>query len=48
VYLNVYQYVTWALENELVEDKAGNQTKLILWVNQMIKDLTCSSSMGKS
>jgi len=47
VYLNVYQYVTWALENELIEDISGIQNKLILWVNLMIKDLSFSSSVGK-
>jgi hypothetical protein len=36
VYLNVYQYVTWALEIELVQDKADIKNKLILWVNLMI------------
>jgi len=48
VYLNVYQYVTWALEIELVQDKADIKNKLILWVNLMIKYLSFSSSMGKS
>jgi len=48
VYLNVYHCVTWAVENDLFEDKSGIQNKLILWLNQMIKDLICSSSVGKS
>jgi hypothetical protein len=33
-YLNVCQYVTWALESELIEDLAGFKIKLILWVNK--------------
>jgi hypothetical protein len=48
VYLNVYQYVRWALENELIEDTSGIKNKLIMWVNLMSKDLSCSSRMGKS
>jgi hypothetical protein len=36
VYLNVFQNVTWALENELIEDISGIENKLILWVNLMI------------
>jgi len=34
--LNIYQYVTWALENELNENISGIKNKLILWVNLMI------------
>ena len=48
VYLNVYHYVTLALENELIEDISGVKDKLILWVNLMIKGLSYSSAMGKS
>jgi hypothetical protein len=48
VYQSVYQYVTWALENELIEDISGIENKLILWVNLVIKELSCSSSMGKT
>jgi hypothetical protein len=48
VFLNVYQYVTWALENELLGDISGIENKLILWVTLIIKDLSYSSSMGKS
>jgi hypothetical protein len=29
-YLNVCQYVTWALENELIEELSGFKIKLIL------------------
>jgi len=39
MYLNVYQYVTWALGNELNEDTSGIKNKSILWVNLMIKDV---------
>ena len=47
VYLNVCRYVTWALENKLIEDISGIKNKLILWVNLMIKDLSFSSRMWK-
>jgi hypothetical protein len=48
VYLIDYQYVTWALEIELIEDISGTKNKLIMSVNLMITDLSFSSSMGKS
>ena len=48
MYLNVCRYVTWALENKLIEDISGIKNKLILCFNLMIKDLSYSSSKSKS